>query len=295
LEKVKGHPSILICIDHFEESGMHFIVTEYCEGGDLKSVIDWHIEEKLDIPEETIYEFTLDILKGLARLHEEEIAHRDIKPTNLMIKNNRIKIGDLGIAISLSSIKRSDHPLKNAGTIQYMSPEVLGELPKDDEKDATPHEIQPKRETDPTRFLKSDIWSCGCVVYEMSTLHKAFFGKNYPEVYEAVINGKVPELEGNRYLRALVHKMLVKSPEQRASAKDLIKIIDELITFKTVTDRHVIDDLLKIDGDLLNEGRFKKVQFLGKQNSSMVVEDKKCGNKRFLIGIFLLLQKFNFV
>ena len=260
------------------------------KGGNLKSLIDWHLEEKLEIPEETIFDWTLDILKGLARLHEEHIAHRDIKPPNLMIKNNRIKIGDLGIAISLNSIKRSDHPLKNAGTINYMAPEILGELPKDDDKD--PHEIVPKPAFDPAnpfKYLKSDIWSLGCVLYEMSTLQKAFFGKKYPEVYEAVINGKVPELQGNKYLRALVQKMLIKSPDDRQDAKDLEKMVENVIKYKCEAERHVIDDLLQINNkDLLNNGRFKKIQFLGKQSSVCVVEDKLEGNRRYFsfLGIF---------
>lgn len=252
------------------------------QGGDLKTVIDWHLEEKLNIPEETIYDFTLDILKGLARLHEEQIAHRDIKPTNLMIKHDRIKIGDLGIAISLSSIKRSDHPLKNAGTIQYMAPEILGELPKNDDK--IPHEIEVRPAydpNDPTKYLKSDIWSLGCVVYEMSTLRRAYFGKKYPEVYEAVLNGKVPELEGNKYLRALIQKMLIKNVEQRPNAKNLIQMTESLIKYKYETERHVIDKLLEINKDeLLCNGRFKKIQSLGKQGPVLIVEDKDNGNRR---------------
>jgi NIMA (never in mitosis gene a)-related kinase len=228
------------------------------------------------MPEETIYEFTLDILKGLARLHEEEIAHRDIKPTNLMIKNNRIKIGDLGIAISLSSIKRSDHPLKNAGTIQYQAPEVLGELPKDDEKYST---LEPKPETDcPTRFLKSDIWSCGCVVYEMSTKQKAYNLKKYPEVYETVLKGKLPTVEGNKALRTLVHKMLVKNPQERPSAQDLIEYINQykIIVNKLNAEQAAIDEHKP---QLIQNGRFKLTEKLG--NRTLIMKDTADNAKRF--------------
>ena len=228
------------------------------------------------MPEETIYEFTLDILKGLARLHEEEIAHRDIKPTNLMIKNNRIKIGDLGIAISLSSIKRSDHPLKNAGTIQYQAPEVLGELPKDDEKYST---LEPKPETDcPTRFLKSDIWSCGCVVYEMSTKQKAYNLKIYPEVYETVLNGKLPTVEGNKALRTLVHKMLVKNPQDRPSAQDLIEYVNEYKIAELDTDSRTPNKDENKPKPYQN-GRFKLIEKLG--NRTLIMKDTADNAKRF--------------
>jgi serine/threonine protein kinase len=193
-----------------------------------------------------------------------------------MIKNNRIKIGDFGIAISLSSIKRSDHPLKNTGTIQYQAPEVLGELPKDDEKYAT---LEPKPETDcPTRFLKSDIWSCGCVVYEMSTKQKAYNLKKYPEVYESVLKGKLPTVEGNKALRTLVHKMLVKNPQERPSAQDLIEYINEYKIAELVPEIRMPNKDENKPKPYQN-GRFKLIEKLGSR--TLIMKDSADNAKRF--------------
>ena len=124
---------------------------EYCDGGNLKD----RIEKQDKFSDETIIKWSKEILTGIDYLHSCNIMHRDIKPANiLLLKNNQIKIGDLGSVKNLNeSVAKSD-----VGTPLYMSPEMI------------------KFKNDKTINIttKTDIWSIGLVIYELLTLKRLF-------------------------------------------------------------------------------------------------------------------------
>jgi len=126
-------------------------VLEYCDGGNLKD----RIEKQDKFSDETIIKWSKEILTGIDYLHSCNIMHRDIKPANiLLLKNNQIKIGDLGSVKNLNeSVAKSD-----VGTPLYMSPEMI------------------KFKNDKTINIttKTDIWSIGLVIYELLTLKRLF-------------------------------------------------------------------------------------------------------------------------
>jgi calcium-dependent protein kinase len=126
-------------------------VLEYCDGGNLKD----RIEKKAKFSDETIIKWSKEILLGIDYLHSCNIMHRDIKPANiLLLKNNQIKIGDLGSVKNLNeSVAKSD-----VGTPLYMSPEM----------------IRFKNDKSINITTKTDIWSIGLVFYELLTLKRLF-------------------------------------------------------------------------------------------------------------------------
>jgi serine/threonine protein kinase len=148
----------------FDQSNCFYLVLEYCDGGDLKD----RIENKVKFPNETIIKWSKEILLGIDYLHFNKIVHRDIKPANILLKNNQIKIGDLGSVKNLNeSIVRTF-----VGTPLYRSPEM----------------IRFKNNKRINITTKTDIWSIGLVIYELLTLKRLFKQTNSDKLMDEILN-----------------------------------------------------------------------------------------------------------
>jgi len=256
-------------------------ITPLKKEGDLEKLIDFYIEENKLLSEETVLHFTQDILKGLCAIHALSIIHRDIKPSSLFLKNNAIVIGDFGISMSLKSLARSDHPHKNSCTISYDAPEKITNT-------QALNESETKIESDST-YYKSDIWSLACVIYELFTLHKAYYGKNIQIVHDEIVNGRIREIEGSAILRSVLNKMFKKKPELRPSSHDMLIILDKLISQKNRAEIEIINETIynnkNLDDDYkdkaLNNGQYIVLNTMGKLNMTYVVQDL-IENKRYI-------------
>ena len=207
---VLDHPNIIAYYDSFEDDGSLVIVMEYADGGTL----DQHLRKlENQLPERKILSMFQQIASGLRYMHMKHVLHRDLKTSNIFLtQDTLIKIGDLGIAKALATITqlaREKSPnVKNknnntlVGTPYYISPEIC--------------ESKPYNE-------KTDIWSMGCILYEMCMLKKTFDSSNLPAIISKIVSGKVPPLKGNfsSELKKLVKQLLSKEPENRPSAYEL--------------------------------------------------------------------------
>ena len=126
-----------------------YILMEYCDGDNLRNFIDKNIKEQALIQEDTLKNIVKQICKGIKEIHDKKIVHRDLKPENIFInKNMNIKIGDFGISKQFDSYKT--HITKyRLGTEYYIAPEIIKERIYNN---------------------KSDIWSLGCIIYELFNL-----------------------------------------------------------------------------------------------------------------------------
>ncbi|NWU36006.1 NEK11 kinase, partial [Hylia prasina] len=202
------HPSIVKFYASFVERDSFCIITEYCEGGDL----DFKIQEykdsgKMFAPSQVI-DWFIQLLLGVNYMHERRILHRDLKAKNIFLKDNLLKIGDFGVSCLLMG--SCDLATTFTGTPYYMSPEVL------------------KHQGYNT---KSDIWSLGCILYEMCCMNHAFTGQNFLSVALKIVEGETPSLP-DRYpskLNAVLCSMLSKNPSLRPAAAEILKApyIDE--------------------------------------------------------------------
>jgi eukaryotic-like serine/threonine-protein kinase len=205
-----SHPIIVSIFDVGSEMGIHYAVTELLEGKTLRARLS---EGRLPWPEAT--EICSALAEGLSAAHSKAITHRDLKPGNIFLTSDgRVKILDFGLArISQPATSEEKTASLDAtetgivlGTAGYMSPEQIRGLP-----------------TGPW----SDIFSLGCVMYEMISGHRAFAGSTSAELATAILretpstaalrnNGAPSELE------RLVFHCLEKEPEKRfQSARDL--------------------------------------------------------------------------
>jgi serine/threonine protein kinase len=133
---------------------------EFCEGGDLALFLKRLKKEKELIPEEAVWKIFMQVILALHEIHrrkEGKILHRDLKPANIFLDSlNNVKLGDFGLARMLSM--ESQYAYTSVGTPYYMSPELINENKYNE---------------------KSDIWSCGCLLFELCSLSPPFPATNH--------------------------------------------------------------------------------------------------------------------
>ncbi len=140
-----------------------YIIMEYCGGGDLGRLIKRCAKERKLLDENYIWKVLAQAVVALKDCHRrtengecKPIIHRDIKPANILLDHDQnIKMGDFGLAKELSS--QSKLAKTNVGTPYYMAPEIVNEKSYDE---------------------KSDIWSLGCLLYELAALKPPFDAAN---------------------------------------------------------------------------------------------------------------------
>jgi serine/threonine-protein kinase len=203
-----NHPSIVAIYDQGEETtpdgALPYIVMEIVEGDTLRDIV------KMDGPMDLDRALGVmaDVCGALDFSHKKGIIHRDVKPANIMIsRDGAVKVMDFGIARAVSdSTSTLTKTSSVLGTAQYLSPE------------------QARGETVDAR---SDLYSAGCVLYEMVTGEPPFTGESpvavaYQHVREAAQPPSAVNPQVSRYVDAVVMQAMAKNPENRyASAGDM--------------------------------------------------------------------------
>lgn len=185
------------------------LVMEYAEYGDLEKKILLRAKNKSFFTEYEILSILIQITKGLKNLHDKNIMHRDIKSANIfMFANDVVKIGDLNV----SKILKSGLHNTQTGTPYYASPEVWDNHPYD---------------------FKSDIWSLGCLLYEISALKAPFRGTSMKMVYDKVKQGiyePIPKFY-SKSLSGLIYICLQTNPLYRPNCEQLLSLINDKLGY----------------------------------------------------------------
>ncbi|NKI41077.1 Stk1 family PASTA domain-containing Ser/Thr kinase [Streptomyces physcomitrii] len=201
-----NHPAIVAVYDtgedYIDQVSIPYIVMEYVDGSTLRELL--HSGRKL-LPERAM-EMTVGILQALEYSHRAGIVHRDIKPANVMLtRTGQVKVMDFGIARAMGdSGMTMTQTAAVIGTAQYLSPE------------------QAKGETVDAR---SDLYSTGCLLYELLTVRPPFVGDSpvavaYQHVREEAQPPSVYDPEITPEMDAIVLKALVKDPDYRYQSAD---------------------------------------------------------------------------
>ena len=142
-----------------EQTNILCIVMEIADGGDLEGKINQAKKLKSFVKEDKIWHIFRQMLEGLVALHAEKIVHRDIKCANVFLASGGgVKLGDLNV----SKIAKQGIMQTQTGTPYYCPPEVWADKPYN---------------------AKCDMWSLGCVIYELTALQPPFLANNMKELF----------------------------------------------------------------------------------------------------------------
>ncbi|GLD94539.1 hypothetical protein PINS_up003150 [Pythium insidiosum] len=197
------HVNIVRFYDHFLVDDELNIVMEYADGGNLRQLVKMRAREKMGpFPESVIMCWFAQLVLAVAYIHGKNVLHRDLKAQNVFLtRKNVVKLGDFGISKALAG---DDTANTACGTPESMSPEICRGEPYG---------------------KKSDIWSLGCVLYEMIMCRRPFEAATLPDIFTKICKGDYPPIlpTFSRELRLLVQLMLQQDSSKRPSIEDICR------------------------------------------------------------------------
>ncbi|MGI5911754.1 MAG: protein kinase domain-containing protein [Syntrophomonadaceae bacterium] len=245
-----SHPNIVNIFDVGQQDDIYYIVMEYVEGKTLKELI----AEQAPLKPDQAINIAIMICDGIAQAHEKGIIHKDIKPHNILITTNgMVKVADFGIAQAISK-KTITYGGNIIGSVHYISPEQAKGEP------LTP---------------ATDIYSVGCVLYEMLTGSIPFDAESPVTVaLKHIHNEPTPPREINSNispgLESLINRSMEKLPSRRFKSAEemrnaLINTNDNYYTSYKAGNHHNGDTIIMapVNGNKNNKTKRKKIRATG--------------------------------
>ncbi len=206
---------------------------DYSDKGDIEKKIREYKQRKRRYTEPEIWRAVLHIAAGLAYLHHQKVIHRDIKAANIFVcqgdDGNVYKIGDFNV----SKVLANNLAKTQTGTPYYCCPEVWRDQPYD---------------------YKSDIYSLGCLLYEMAAQNPPYQAKSLEELFKKVMKNDIPAIPKNYsgVLFQMIKKCMSLDPKARPSAQEIEAVAENQLYGGDLTDRPRAKSLgLSVKFDLL--------------------------------------------
>ena len=255
----------------FLEKDYFNILMEY--GGDynLKQLIQNYKKKNQLIQEKIIKDFIIQICSGLRDIHRSNLIHRDLTPENIFIdQNNRIKIGDFGVSKQLST--NTKYAKTDTGKLYYKAPEVI----KGEKYDN-----------------RADIYSLGCIIYELFTLNEYFVDVYYDDK-EGKINTDLYDPKWQKLIESLLKKKYKERPFIEKVFNRLKCTENKIILIIRVENDDIHDEIFFLDGDE-SHNTFKEIN---ESNTKIYINNVQYKFCRSFIpkveGLFTIEMEFNF-
>ena len=234
-----SHPNVIQYKEAFVDpkDELLCIVMQYADSGDLLKMILERKRMKVHFRESQVWRVLIETIHGLRAMHELRVMHRDIKSANIFLFNNsgenprvetendsrinkkrrhgEIASGDNAVSGFLFQSKLGDMNVSKVTANHGLNYTQTG----------TPYYASPEVWKDEPYSFKSDVWSLGCVIYEMLALKPPFNGKDMDQLFKRVCKGtfsRIPEHYSNDIWQ-VVQLMLRVDPEKRPSCQELIE------------------------------------------------------------------------
>jgi len=239
-----SHPNIIefkeAFFDKFSKSLN--IIFEFPHNGNLSNKINYAIKNKMHMEESIIWDVLAQILNGVNYLHKKGIIHRNLKSKNILLNNQRlIKISDFETSCSFD--KNNNMIIGQIGTPFYTAPEIWEEEPYN---------------------YKCDIWSIGCIIYEIASLTLPFKGNTINSLYESIMSKKIKPIPDfySEDLKKIINYMLIFDPSKRPSTDLLLnypRIKEESAKLKDIYIKYKINKNLRNSKNNVNTQIIKEL------------------------------------
>ena len=263
-----SHPNIVEMYDVGEDEGKYYIVMEYVEGKTLKNLIKKR--GGLTLPE--VIDIMTQLTSAIACAHDSNIIHRDIKPQNVLIKEDGlVKITDFGIAMALNSNELTQTN-SVMGSVHYLPPEQANG------KGAT---------------VKSDIYSLGIVMFELLTGQLPFKGDNAVEIAIKQMKNQIPSVCNINSLipqsvENIILKACAKNPKNRYNnVVEMYNDIQTCLDEERQNEKRYVYQYSETD-DLENTKELKNIKQLTEEKSELdEIEENEENKKSYKILLIL--------
>jgi serine/threonine protein kinase len=238
------HPNLVNIFDFGTSENSFFLAMEYVEGWNLADFI----KQNHPLPIPVILFILHELLNGIQYAHAQGVIHRDIKPANIMIgKEGTVKISDFGLA-TIADFPALTEAGGTVGTPAYMSPEQ-----------AQGKKLEPM----------SDLFSLGATIYEMICSENPFWGENFADSIQLILNKKQTPLIKKRedtpgWLSDLVQKLLEKNPQKRISSA--AGVIQRLKSQTDIPDHSVLVNFLNEPSGFIGDVEIKRLRKTSRKN-----------------------------
>ena len=181
-----------------DETKISFLIT-YCQDRDVKHLI----QNSNMLPDHQIWKILIETCYALHYLHQNNIIHRDLKPSNILLHKGSVKLCDFGVSCRINS--EIGHAYSVVGTPYYLSPELITNKPYNS---------------------KVDIWSLGCVLYELIFLKPAFDYIGLGAIVNNIHDGTyIPRYSDTHSdgIQSLISLLITIDPNERPSVDKLLR------------------------------------------------------------------------
>jgi serine/threonine-protein kinase len=240
--KEMSHPNLVKVFGFAKYNGRFVMVMEYVHGSDLRKLVGPCAQARRPLDLGLALRIIEDICSGLAAAHDARLMHSDIKPENIMVREDDdvAKLADFGLSGIIRSSTMAAAP---GGTLPYMAPEAF----------------------DGKATFASDIWSLCVTLYEMATGRMPFWGSDFPALREAVQKSDpVPPAKHNfrvdQRLNDLILQGLEKDHKRRyRTAKDMLRALQAYRRGADYQDELVVEQIDQAR-ELYNQGKVKEAE-----------------------------------
>ena len=206
-----NHKNIIKYYESFKENNFINIIMEYCEGSNLRILINDYKTKNKIFDKDFLNSIIIGLFSGLKEIHNLDIFHGHLNPKNIFLdKNNNIKIIGLEKPGKLKGVYQSAYE-KGIGNINYLAPEIISGIEFNN---------------------KADIWSLGCIIYELCTLNYCFSGNDLDGIIDKIKNSTQGTIDNKFYdldLQNLINLALNKNHKKRP---DINQLYDSVIKNK---------------------------------------------------------------
>jgi serine/threonine protein kinase len=212
------HPNVVLYMGASIDNDNYYMITEYLPNG---SLFDYIRKDKARFTEREQITIAYEMAVALYYLHSRSIVHCDLKSSNILIDDNwKIKIGDFGLS---QFLKDNRYNRGKIGTPHWMAPEILkGEVYE----------------------YSSDVYSFGMILWEILKLEIPYYGLNYYQIYNRVVQEKkIVEIptEGHEVLIQMIRNCLKFDSKDRPTLKEIVSILEKLKSVNKNIDKNLED------------------------------------------------------